>query len=221
LLARALDVMVPDFAIVDIPEHLEFELSPGLQAEAGASFGSKFEAGQLWGGKSSVPAVSNPEMFSRLVAFDTWLLNVDRYSVADGRIRENRQNLWLSFEGAPQGKFTLKAIDHGHCFRGTTWRARDVNTIAWVKDENIYGYFPEFHGHLLRSEVETTLQKASALGQAELRDIVDHVPREWDLSADSGALVGFLMDRAKFLNTELSNKLWPQGKLDLKLEQME
>ena len=214
-LARLLGILTPNFAIIDVPSQLKIELRPGLVALSGPAFGSQFEQGQTWGGKSSVAAVANPEIFSQLVVLDTWLLNVDRYSVSDGHIRKNPQNLWLSEEGAPPGKFLLKAIDHGHCFRGTTWRATDLNKIDWVKDPNIFGMFPEFAELLKLDQVRATLERAAGMTRKEGDDILKEVPESWSLSpTDAQSLVEFLLDRARYLRTTLPGSIWPQQMLN-------
>jgi hypothetical protein len=154
-------------------------------------------------------------MFSQLVVLDTWLLNIDRYSVSNGRIRKNPQNLWLSEDGAPPGKFLLKVIDHGHCLRGTTWRAGDLNKIDWVKDPNIFGMFPEF-AHLLEAEqVRATLEGAAEMTRKEANDILREIPGSWSLSTNEArSVVEFLLDRAQYLRRTLPGSIWPQRALN-------
>lgn len=214
-IATELGVLVPDFAIVDVPEQLNIPLRPGLTAEPGPAFGSRFEEGQTWAGRSSVPAVANAEAFSRLIVLDTWLLNVDRYSIVDNRVRKRPENLWLSMEGAPAGKFLLKAIDQGHCFGGTGWGAPDLKRIDAVKNPSVFGLFPEFEGRLLRDEVTRTLERAASITRMRLNVIIDQMPPEWGLSrAEAEALLDFLLDRARYLKTELIGNIWPQHDLE-------
>jgi hypothetical protein len=218
-IAAELGVLVPDFAIVNVPEQLEIPLRPGLIAEPGPAFGSRFEEGQPWAGKSSVSAVANDDAFSRLVVLDTWLLNVDRYSISRNRVRKKPENLWLSVEEAPPGKFLLKAIDEGHCFGGTGWGASDLRRIDSIKHPAIFGLFPEFENRLQREEVVRTLERASSITRARLKAIIDQVPGEWGLSrAEAEALLEFLLDRARYLRTELPGKIWPQRDLEPKAE---
>ena len=214
-LARHLGVLTPDFGVVDVPELIDIPLRAGLRAEAGPAFGSRFERVQPWAGGSSVVAVANPEIISRLIVLDTWILNVDRYSVGDdNRIQQNRHNILLSTEGAPEGKFSLKAIDHGHCFRGTSWRAHDLRKIAAMRDRRVYGLFPEFRAHLERPVVGAALAAASEIRPGGIRTILRGIPREWGLSHSEAEVVeGFLVDRAKYLLAELTGMLWPQTEL--------
>jgi hypothetical protein len=213
-IASLLGLLTPDFAIVNVPPELGFELKPGLLAVSGLAFGSRFEQGQTWGGRSSVRAVANQEAFSRLVVFDTWLLNVDRYSLTDGKVRKNVQNLWLSQEGAPPRKFLLKAIDHGYCFRGPSWRGNDLKRIESTKDPRIFGMFPEFVDQLEPTEVRNALGTADAITGGKIREIVDQVPTAWQLlETEKGAVIEFLLDRLRYLKTTISEGIWPQKDL--------
>jgi len=214
-LARVLDVPTPEFAIVDVPSSIELPLRASLIGEAGPAFGSRFERAQPWAGESSLQGIANPEAISRIVVLDTWARNFDRYSVGrDRRVRQNRRNLLLSAEGAPAGRFLLKAIDQGHCFGGASWRARHLRSIEAVRDSRSYGLFPEFVGHLNAAAVEATLAAAAKTSREEIRKFLGQVPPEWALSGEeAGALEDFLIDRAAYLSGELQGILWPQGEI--------
>jgi hypothetical protein len=211
--ARILGVETPDCEVVDLPETLRIRLPNGVLAAAGPAFGSKREKAQNWGGRSSVPSVSNPEAFSRLVVLDTLLLNVDRYSVReDGTVRKNADNLLLCEAGAVPGKFILKAIDHGHAFLGPAWKVPDLRKIDNVRDSRVFGLFPEFQTELEQKEVSETLRRAVAV--TDFDECFQEVPKEWSLSAqEKAAIAEFLKLRATFLLRELPASLWPQQSL--------
>jgi hypothetical protein len=216
-LARAVGVVTPDFAIVEVPEALSFELRPGLAAVPGPAFGSRFERGQPWKGTAALATIANPEMLSRMVMLDTWLLNVDRHSVSpDGtRTRINKDNVFLSQDGAPAGQFRLKAIDQGHCFGGPTWTTRTLRAIDTVRDRRVFGRFPEFDAHLDLAEVRRTLEAALRVERPAIDAIVAGLPASsWGLTeTDAAALREFLDQRIRFLDARLLGMLWPQLEL--------
>lgn len=107
----------------------------GAIAEPGPAFVSRGEEGITMGGYEALADVDNLDCLLWIVAFDTWLRNCDRYSPGFGSAGEpriNLDNLFLSTEAAPDGKFILKAIDHGHiftCGRPLSPRLADIDNV--------------------------------------------------------------------------------------------
>ncbi|MGH7948368.1 MAG: HipA family kinase [Candidatus Binataceae bacterium] len=215
-LARRIGLSTPDFAIIDVPSAISIPSSAAPHGSLGSAFGSRFEKLQPWGGKSSVGAVTNTEMFSRIVVLDTWLRNVDRYSVSPGgRIRKNDQNLVLSTAGAAKGKFVVKAIDHGHILSGPSWTKSQLSGIAAVKDRAVYGRFPEFEGYLAVAEIRKTLRRARRSNESWLLSMIRQIPFEWGLrSGEAEAVIEFLRARATYLESTLVGMIWPQSEFD-------
>jgi hypothetical protein len=85
-LARWFRLPTFDVAIIDVTDadEIPFVDKDGErfgQAEPGPAFVSRAEFGESWSGKQSqLKRLANPEAISRLVVFDTWTLNCDRYS---------------------------------------------------------------------------------------------------------------------------------------------
>lgn len=155
-LAQWLGLPTLDFALIKIDEVDEIPFynpageSDG-QALPGPAFVTREERGETWSGKTrQLNGLANPQDISRLVVFDTWTLNCDRYGPNKDRLQKpriNRGNVFLSEEAA-KGKLCLKAIDHTHCFtcgRPLTTRVADLDTI---QDERVFGLFPEFRKYL-------------------------------------------------------------------------
>ena len=108
-----------DIAILEIAEDDEIPLDGTTNAAPGPTFVTRAEEGQPLGGATSLRQVENIEDIARLIVFDTWVRNCDRYAPGmgkDGQPRMNPDNLFLSTDGATDGKLILKAIDHGHIF---------------------------------------------------------------------------------------------------------
>src|SRR5206468_1110789 len=75
-------------------------------------------------------------------AFDTWTRNCDRYPPDISQRKPNRNNVFLSNEGLPDGQFQLIAMDHTHCFDC----GRDLNAhlsrIDLFRTSGCSGYSP-------------------------------------------------------------------------------
>jgi hypothetical protein len=162
--------------------------------------------------------IANPEDISWLVVLDTLMCNVDRFSVRErlGAVQahSNPKNVFLS-ENADAGRFRLRVYDHTHCYfavmdapGGPDWRTK-------IQDPEIYGLFPEFKPYLVREEVRNACKKLATLDRETVQSIVDSVPREWIMQADSPInWVEFILERARFVSQTLELKLFPQRLID-------
>ncbi len=212
-LAEWLGLEVFDYALITVTDADELPLFRGGLIKRGPAFVTRGERGQSWGGKSrQLKRVANRDDVTRLVVLDTWTRNCDRFS-RDGQ-RVNRDNVFLSEEAAA-GKFVLKAMDHTHCFTcGGDLTAR-IAQIAVVKDDGIYGRFPEFEPFLDRTVFRKTMRRLGTLQRSFVRQVVGTIPDEWDVSSASRtALVDFVVERAAYLVDKMERRLWPQGELD-------
>jgi hypothetical protein len=216
-LAELLGVQTFDFSIIEIATDDEIPLASGGLALPGPAFITRAEKGISWGGKAiELERLANPEDLGRLVLLDTWTLNCDRYPADLTARKPNRDNVFLSRAGAPRGKFVIKAIDHTHCL--TCGRELNVNIarIDAVREERVYGLFPEFRPFLDRQKVTRAIADLAMISRTEVHRIVDSIPSAWQVNAATReALVNFLTDRAIFLSENFVSLLWPQGELDL------
>jgi hypothetical protein len=200
---------------------------PGMGcAKAGPAFISEADAGEPWGGSErELGRLVNPQDVGRLVIFDTWIRNRDRYYIrGDGSVRQNCNNVFLS-EAAPEGMLLLRAIDHTHCF---TTGGREIHPrslgIAGIRDETVYGLFPAFKRFLDRSAALTAVEDLREVARSDVEATIATIPPEWDVSASARqALAEFLVGRAAWLAAEvpqarhtvprIMTMLWPQGEL--------
>ncbi len=152
----------------------------GGRAASGPAFVTRKVSGHPWGGTAAELAeLVNPEAVSGLVVFDTWTLNCDRYPPDVTVRRPNPDNVFLSSEGTPEGKFRLMAMDHTHCFtcgRDLTPRLAEIDR---VKDERLYGLFPEFVPRLQREAIEACRDKLRQIQEQAVEALVRTVPSEW------------------------------------------
>jgi hypothetical protein len=144
-LAAWLGLSTFDFAIVRIDEvdeiwFVDKEGNRTGKAEPGPAFITRAESGDTWsGGEKQLRKLVNPQDVARLVVFDTWLLNCDRYSWPPGNAmqkpRINRDNVFLSEEALVNfvlGRATFVAAQ----IERMIWPQRD---LAFPGDEETEG----------------------------------------------------------------------------------
>ena len=222
-LARRFGLRTLDVGTLVVTDIDEIPLN-GSTAQPGPSFVSRSEEGITMGGHEALTDVDNLESLLWIVAFDTWVRNCDRYGPGFGPAggpRINLDNLFLSTEAAPDGKFILKAIDHGHiftCGRPLSPRLADIDN---VQDERVYGLFPFFHGHLTIEPMETVVEFFRDVESHLWQDLLIRIPNEWQVSDDAKrAIDQFLLNRARYLADHFREMLlreMPQGILDFDL----
>ena len=138
---------------------------------------------------------------AKLVVFDTWVRNTDRYSEENGPSYEN-----LLFERCRNRRsYELVPIDHTHCFSDGGF---DCDLQAMTEDAAIYGLFPEFRPFIEASGVAAALSHLDGLDREFVQTCVNSIPVEWRMSKDQrNQLVDFICGRAAFLVSSLAGKL--------------
>ncbi len=198
-LARWFNLPTFDFALVEVTELDEIPLFRGGFARAGPAFITRAESGEPWGSEGTqLNKLINPLDISRLVVFDTWVLNCDRHAPG-GRRRPNYNNVFLS-EEAPEGHLILKAMDHTHAFTCGRELTTRVAHLDRIRDPDVYGLFPAFASMLDQDAFHQALDELARLPRQFVEDIVRSVPREWDVSPDArNALTELIVQRALYL----------------------
>lgn len=231
-LARLFGLPTFDIAIVNIVASDDLRLADGRRVRVGPAFISRYERGSPLGGwvqsNRTPPHVlshlDNPGAIARLIVFDTWVLNRDRYGPdADGTKRRiNRDNVWASRDDATKDGFVLKAIDHSECFTLGEDLSPKIGRIDRCRFDDVFGLFPEFRAFLdspdtedqRRREVEGAAADLKRIARKKVQKIVDSVPTEWNVDeASRTALVELLMERAKYVSGHVVSWIWPQSSL--------
>ncbi|QEH31801.1 hypothetical protein OJF2_02660 [Aquisphaera giovannonii] len=207
-LARWLGLPTFDFAVIEVKAEYGLRFLGGEPVTPGPAFLTREDAGDGWGGSDrQLDQLINPEDLTRLVILDTWILNCDRYAPGGSRI--NWRNVFLS-EQAPAGRFLVRAMDHSHCFTCGRPLTPRIGHIDPIRDERIYGLFPEFRPRL---DSTAGLEAARRLGEFRRSDadsLTQGIPQEWDVDrATRDALAQFLTSRAAFLGASIMDKLCP------------
>jgi hypothetical protein len=189
-----------DFGIIEVDEVDELPLAKGGFVQPGPAFISRRALGFSWGGDSeTLDRLKNRSDLTKLVIFDTWVRNCDRRSEYGGRIRQNRDNVFIVRSDAG-ADLSVTAMDHTHAFtcgRDLTIR---ISTIDAVQDQSRYGLFPEFEVHWDLASAGDTLKRLSSLERETARTFVDCVPPSWEVGpAIREAWLEFLVARAHWL----------------------
>jgi hypothetical protein len=104
-------------------------------------------------------------------------------------------------------------MDHTHCFTRSELTSK-MSHLDRVKDNRVYGLFPEFLPFLDRKAAGRGVRKLRAFNKSEAAKIVQSIPKEWGVSDGARkALSEFLVRRAAYLVQSIMTMLWPQGDL--------
>jgi HipA-like kinase len=206
-LARRFGLRTFDVDVLEIGDLDEIPLNGSL-AQQGIAFVSRAEEGVTMGGQRALSNVENIGDIPLLVAFDTWVRNCDRHAPnwkPDGKARINLDNLFLSTEGAPEGKFILKAIDHGHIFTCGKPLTPSLSHIENIQDERLYGLFSFFLGYVTAYEIAQAAEALRDMRSELWADLLRSIPVAWEVSQEAKqAIDRFLLERARFLADNLS-----------------
>jgi hypothetical protein len=212
-LACAIGLITPPFAVMEIPE-LSIPHQPFVQPRAGPAFLSKWVPSVAFSPSVEprlLKKLRNREAPAKLIVFDTWVRNKDRFSPTNGGAAvENRENLLF----AQDGRMTqMVVIDHTHALVETTF---DELGTDWVKEEVVYGQFPQFAAFVTPRAVKDALARICSEDKDALNSICDSVPREWGMTGTVSALLAqSLQQRAARMQEWLPKSLFDQGELDV------
>jgi hypothetical protein len=189
-------------------------LPDGGFAGPGPAFVTRAETGHKWGGDAEeLELLDNPETLTRLVVFDTWTLNPDRYPPPTVQRGPHPDNVFLSEEHASAGKFRLIAMDFTECFEGSSRElSGKLARIDRIRNDEIWGLFPEFHSFIRREELEKAAARLRELDEKTVTSFLDDIPREWQFSVSAKmALKDLIRQRAGFLADIIVDKIRKQA----------
>lgn len=211
-LANMIGLTTPDFAVLEIPS-IVLPNNPLLQISPGPAFCSRWtEATSLSPGSTLLKKLRQPEAVAKLVVFDTWLRNKDRFAEPDLSTygNANYDNVLLRMD---KRMVELVVIDHTHALVETT--LEDELGPEWIAERNVYGLFDQFAPILTRAAVDTALTLVEQIDLETIRRVCEEVPREWGMThglADD--LSSCLVDRAKGLGSWLPAAIFEQSEMN-------
>lgn len=209
-LAKWFGLSTLDQAIVEVDEFVEIRFLNGNLARLGPALVTRALKGDSWSGEPrQLMNLQNPDDISRLVVFDTWILNGDRHSAN----RQNRDNVFLSAETNP---LELLAIDHTYCFGTSGGELTErVAHIGNCRDSGVYGLFPEFKKFLSKDVVSQCVEQLGRMDVATVERIIADIPGQWQVPDNAKtALVNFVLQRAAYVAQTIFERLWPQKELE-------
>lgn len=207
-LADWLGLPTLDYAIIEVTSDDEIPLASGRLAQPGRAFITRAEDGFPWGGDPrTLVHLQNQGDLAKLVILDTWIRNCDRHRPPPSK-RVNVDNVFLSRSADGPSWLLLKAIDHTHAFTCGNQLTRRIAEIDSIRDETVYGSFPEFTEFLRADDIAECGNQLQRMNTAVARLAVDEVPSEWDVSKDvRAAWVEFIVRRADFVVTSVVPRL--------------
>lgn len=216
-LAKWFGLPVFDYALLTIDASVdEIPFLRGGQAESGTAFVTRAMQGHTWGGTADeLNNLANPDAVSRLVVFDTWTRNCDRYPPDLTQRRPNYDNVFLADPAeADAGKQKLVAMDQTHCFTCGRDLDEKVANVAWVKDDRLYGLFPGFVPIVRQEVVEAGISRLRQLDESFVVGIVATIPGDWEVKEGTRkTLVELICRRAEFVADNVLAKVagiaWP------------
>lgn len=196
-LARWLGLSTFDVAILNLESDDVFDLPRGAKAEPGPAFVTKAMPGDPWGKSGlELDVLVNPEDISRLVVFDTWTLNCDRHHYDLNVRKPNYDNVYLSSADVEPGQRRLIAMDHGLCFiRSGEDLTTSLAHIDKVKQERVYGLFPEFRGRINEDRIVGCADRLKQMNTQTAEAMIATVPAEWDVGTEVRAAWAELISR--------------------------
>jgi hypothetical protein len=209
MLAEWLGLPTFDFSLIEVTEDDEIPFAKGGKADPGPAFITRAVDGFSWGGDAArLKSIVNPLEINGLVVVDTWTLNYDR--CAPDRKRVNHDNVFFIQSLDKKSGLQLVAMDFTHAFR----RGQDINRrlefIENIRDEKIYGLFPEFKSFLDREKIGRLATALGGFNRAEAEKIVGAIPPAWEVDIGGrSALANLITQRAHFLAERIESILWP------------
>jgi hypothetical protein len=218
-LAAWLGLETFDYAIMRVREVDEIPLTDGKMAAAGPAYLTRRVVdGIQWGGDGdTLDLLENREAITRLVILDTWTRNPDRHPPAGSPRRPRPDNVFLAPGNAEPGRRRLIAMDHTECFSGRAELGRSLANIDGIRDEGLFGAFPEFLPRIDFEVAKATADRLGSIARRTVEDLVQEIPTEWAVSDNARtALCEFIHQRAGFVANTVVNKLGEQcGELPL------
>jgi hypothetical protein len=203
------------FGLIDVTRVDDLHFKRGGKPKRGPAFITRAEEGEPWGGsRRELRRLINLNDITRLVVFDTWTLNEDRYFMRpNGKLRRKFDNVFLS-EEAPKGKLLLRVFDHTHCFTNGRDLVPKTLGIDRIQADGIYGCFRAFRPLLNREIGKRCVRELRRMKPDIAEEFVQTIPQEWDVDLRGRrALENFIVQRAAYLAPRIMTMLWPQGDL--------
>lgn len=198
-----LGLSIPPFAILkESGLEISMETRP---MEGPFFFSAAVEAVPRDGTDRFLKQLCCPEDVSKLVIFDTWIRNTDRFFEGEA----SSDNLLFRLIG--KRRYGIVPIDHTHCFLDSGYFLSETYPDEIVRDEAVYGLFPEFEPFLKEAHVAGAIEKLRSLKSDFVQECLDALPNEWGVTTrQKDALRNMVCSRAEYVIETLPLKLVDQ-----------
>ena len=212
-LARWFGLQTFDGAIIDLNEHVTFPLPDHkghkYHAAAGPCFITRLTPGDKWDGTTDrLRSLTNLGDVTKLIVFDTWVLNRDRHYPDHAVRKPNVDNVYLANALEAQ-KSVLIAMDHTHCFglKGGDEITEKLCAKGAV-DNLVYGLFPAFGPIIDWDALENACKWLEGVAAEVVDPMLTEVPVQWAVQrAQRAAWSRMIVSRAKGLASEFPQRL--------------
>lgn len=224
-LAAWFGLPVLEHCVLDLDTAVQVPRPGGTFAAPGPCFCTRAVDAVTWDrSAAALQELANSDDIGRLVIFDTWVRNEDRFpprSSSGRRLsarRSNLGNVLLAREGPGKDKLLLVAMDFGEAITRGREISKNLLGIDATKCEAVYGLFPEFQPHVTPLVVHACLERFKQLFRDHLATVVATIPPAWGVNAGQQTLLcQHLYSRAMYLVESLTARLaplcYPQGRL--------
>lgn len=205
-LAQGMNLPVPEIVLVNVPKSIidnsedltKRKISAGLHIgvmRIDAEDFNYFDEERL-----KKYTLENPNDLHGVLAFDNWVLNIDRNNAGNNMLQVLSKN-----------KVHYHMVDFGHCFHGSQWAA-ELETRKDMKE--LMRVFPFFLKHIKDlKEFDGWFNKIEKFSDAEVDSIVASVPSSWNLGeAEKTILVNLIKHRRSLPKVIVTSK---KGELGL------
>ena len=152
----------------------------------------------------------NPDDVVKLIVFDTWTLNQDRYPPEGEKRRSNPDNVYLSERDGVANRYRLIAMDHTHCFTNGRDLTARIASIGRTKESRLYGLFPAFRRFITKGRISQAVNELEGMSPTSIGGIIESIPPEWRVPKTArDALKRLLCERVEFLCENLTNVMSP------------
>jgi len=201
-------LQIPPFAIVaNCPVRIQMLSHPGY-IEPPLFFSKAVDGTPRDGGDTFLRRLRRPGDIARLVVFDTWIRNCDRFMEGS----ENSDNLLYALS-EERGLYELVPIDHSHCFIDIDFENDLPGSVPnLINDHQIYGLYPEFIPFITADSVDSALADLTKLDREFVIECVNALPAEWMFTSGlRSQLVDLICGRAAFVVGNLRDWLVDPG----------
>jgi hypothetical protein len=127
----------------------------------------------------------------------------------------NLDNVFLIQRAAGEREVQLKAIDFTHAFTCGREINRRLGFIEKIRDEKIYGLFPQFKSFLNREQVRQVSTRLSQFSRTVAEEVIGAIPKHWEIDTENRSVwAKMITERSHFISEHIESILWPQMEME-------